>query len=556
MTDGKTERRIAGTSLALRGYVLGLAGLCLVALPGSFGALPGRWIELLVWTACLMAANLLTIPVLPKYDIDAGIGASVSVAASVVLPPPLALIVNFAGFTNEREFRGGTSAWAILFNRSQIALSAYAAAIVAQGLPFGPVWTTLAAVLVHNAVNTIAVTFWLNLRGRLGFGRAARDIAAPFPRFVVDYGLVALLALAIVLGYEVIGVWAPLLLAAPGYLGYSALRSARVAEDRAEELAAQVEELENLNRLGTALLSSRRADEVATTGAAALGELLETGPVEFSLSGMVSAELLVVKVPGAEPAAIGVPPEVPGPTLAVIEAAAGLLGMALQRVVLETEVAEGQRARVALSGRILEEGTRERSRIALAIHDEVLPFLAAAEIQADNVRSALGGGDPQRADRLAGATREAVNGGIRHLRDVLEALRRQIVVPGGLLPALRESLEELRVNARVGNDLRAPDPMPQLPLAVEIMALELVRGCLTNIARHARAEHVTVELRVVGEALQVEVTDDGCGFDPATVPPGHHGLALMAQRTELARGTFTVESAPGTGTSVRVEVPL
>ncbi|HEV2086966.1 MAG TPA: ATP-binding protein, partial [Cryptosporangiaceae bacterium] len=317
-----------------------------------------------------------------------------------------------------------------------------------------------------------------------------------------------------------------------------------------------VEELQVLNRLGTALLSVRRPDEVITNAAAALRLMLPTGDVEVSLAGAVNASLQAVKVPGAEPAVIGVSPDLPPRVVAAVEAAAGLLGMALQRVALETEVAEGQRAQAALSGQILEEGTRERSRIALAIHDEVLPFLAAAEIQADNVRSAIGGGDVARADGLAGATREAVHGGIAHLRDVLEALRRQIVVPGGLRQGLVQALEELRVTGGVSHTLEAPDPLPPLPLAVEIMVLELVRGCLTNIARHAGASHVSVRLDTAPAALQVEVADDGRGFDPAAVSPDRQGLALMAQRTELARGTFTVHSTPGSGTRVRMEVPV
>ncbi len=172
------------------------------------------------------------------------------------------------------------------------------------------------------------------------------------------------------------------------------------------------------------------------------------------------------------------------------------------------------------------------------------------------MRSALTGGDTERADRLADATRKAVNGGIARLRDVLEALRRQIVVPGGLRDGLQESLDELRLTTGVTPDLNAPDPFPALPFEVEIVVLELVRGCLTNVARHAEARHVWVTLKGAGSSLAVTVRDDGRGFDPATVPAGHHGLALMAQRIELIRGRFHIDSAPGAGTSVHVEVPL
>jgi signal transduction histidine kinase len=543
--------------LAFRVFVSILALVSCAILPSGIALAAREPGPALLWLVFISAANLLTIPMLPKLNIDATVGVPVSVAAAVVLAPPLAFVVNAFSLASERELRRGVSPWLRTFNHCQLGLSALAAAYAAE--PYrdnAPVLATVIAVLVYNLVNTAAITVDLRLRGHRAIGKAAIDLSAPFPRFAVEYGLVALLASLVVIAEGQVGETAVLFLAMPLWLGYSALRSARVAEDRAEELAAQVEELQVLNRLGTALLAVRRPDEVTTNAAAALRLMLPTGEVEVSLAGAVDASLQAVKVPGAEPAVIGVPAGLPGGVVAVVEAAAGLLGMALQRVALETEVAEGQRARAALSGRILEEGTRERSRIALAIHDEVLPFLAAAEIQADNVRSALQGGDPDRADGLAAATQHAVHDGIASLRDVLDALRRQIVVPGGLREGLIRSLEELRVTGGVSHTFEAPDPLPPLPLAVEIMVLELVRGCLVNVARHADARHVRVRLEVAGDVLEVEVADDGRGFDPAAVPAGRQGLALMAQRTELARGRFTVSSAPGSGTRVRMEVPL
>jgi signal transduction histidine kinase len=194
--------------------------------------------------------------------------------------------------------------------------------------------------------------------------------------------------------------------------------------------------------------------------------------------------------------------------------------------------------------------------MALEIHDDVLPFLAAAEIQADNVRSALAREDADRADKLANATRDAVHDGIAQLRGVIDALRRQVVVPGGLRPGLGEALEELRLKHGINGTLAAPDPMPTLPFAVEILLLETVRGCLTNVARHAAASAVHVGLDMNGSAISATVSDDGRGFDPSAVPAGHDGLALMAQRVELARGRFAVRSAPGEGTTVQLEVPV
>jgi signal transduction histidine kinase len=356
--------------------------------------------------------------------------------------------------------------------------------------------------------------------------------------------------------YDQVAPGAVLFLAVPLWLGYTVLLSARENQERAEELAARVRELEALNGLGTDLLTTRRQEQAEGIAEAALCTALETQDVVVSLAGIVPDGLRLTKVPGADGAAIGVPDSIDEQSMEMVDAVAALLGLALKRLDVEAELGEVERARTNLAGKLIEEGTHERSRVALKIHDEVLPYLAAAEIQADNVRSALGEQEQCRADRLAAATREAVRGGINQLRQVLDSLTGQIVVPGGLRDALEKSLIELRLEHGVDGRLNAPDPMPGLPLAFEILVAEVVRGCLSNVARHAQAHNVLVQLDVTDTLLVVQVEDDGRGFNPMDVPAGHHGLALMQQRIELARGRFRVRSAEGGGTRVEVEVPL
>lgn len=537
-------------------FVCLLMAAAVAVTPLGFQRLLERPLEAVVWVAFIAAGNLLTIPVLPRLGIDASIGGPISVASAVVLPAPLVVLINALGFTNERELRGRADAWHVVFNRAQAGLSAGAAAVAANLQPGDMVTGTIVAVIVYNVVNTGAVAVGVVLLGRQDIGTATRNATVPFPRFAVDFGLVALLALMVVIAYQQVGAVAVVLLAVPLWLGYSALRSARVAEDRAEQLAARVADLETLNGFGARLLTVRRPDQIAEEGERALRAVLESEDVVVSLAGDVGDGLEVVKVQGAEPTAIGVPAGATGASLAVVEAIAGLLSMALQRLELERELSETERARTALSGKILEEGTRERSRIALEIHDEVLPYFAAGEIQADNVRSSLRAGDTEGTERLAAATRDAVGDGIERLREVLDALRRQVVVPGGLRPALLDALDELRLHHGLRASLHAPDPFPPLPLAVEILLLETIRGCLANVARHADACAVDVILDITDATVLLTVRDDGRGFDPASVPDGHHGLALMSQRVELGRGRFAVESAPDAGTTVEVEVPV
>lgn len=541
---------------AFRAYVLLLAVVTLVILPSGLMQAATDPIPALLWVFFIAAANLLTIPASPKWNIDASLGAPVSVAAAVILAPPVALLVNFFGFANEREWRRGTSPWLVVFNRTQMALSAGAAALAADLQPWGNITGTLVAVLVYTMVNTAAISLQVLLRRQVQIVEAAKGSAAPFPHFMVDFALVSLLSVLIVIGHEQVGPSAVLLLALPLWLGYSALRSAREAEDRADELAARVRELETLHALGTELLTARDTERVRIIALGALRVALDTDAVDVSATGTVRQGLIAVPIPGVEPFAVGVPPGLSDAAKAGVEAIAGLLGNALQRVRLERELGAVERARTALSGQILEEGTRERNRIALQVHDEVLPYLAAAEIQADNVRSALGRSDDGRADELAQATQQLVHDGIHRLREVIAALRRQIVTPGGLRPALVASLEELRMSNGVEGVLEAPETLPGLPLAVEILVLETVRGCLANVANHAKADTVWVRMKVDEGRIYLEIRDDGRGFDPAAVPPGHHGLGLMSQRVGLARGTFLVVSEAGKGTTVHVEVPV
>jgi signal transduction histidine kinase len=547
-----------GRSLGFSLFLGGLVVASLLLTPAGASSLASRWGEALIWIVFIAASHLLVLPALPRLGVDVSLAAPAIIATTVLLPPPLVFAINFLGFTNERELRREAPIAMSVFNRCQTALSAVLASwVVHTFLDNNQLLSTLVAVVVYNIANTAFVTTALWTRRRLALGSAAKHSTMPFPRFALDFALVTLLSLFVVVAYDPLGAWAVALLAMPIYLGFSALRSAREAEDRANELVDRVRELETLNAAATEFLTARSAGHAATVAIGALGRALETDTAVVSLDGEIPGRALqVIPVPGAEPAAIGVPYDTGERSMAVVEAIAGLFGMTLVRQKLEQDLAEVQRARAALSERILEEGTRERSRVALEIHDDVLPSLAAVQIQADNVRSALQVQALDRASTIAGSAYDAANAAIRRLREVLDDLHRQILVPGALRPHLLDALQELKLHHGIEVALNAPDELPDLPHALEILIQETVRGCLANVARHAQAGRVDVDLCVTGEALRLEVRDDGRGFDSAAVGDGHHGLALMAQRVELARGRFEVVSRDRVGTSVRVELPM
>jgi len=93
------------------------------------------------------------------------------------------------------------------------------------------------------------------------------------------------------------------------------------------------------------------------------------------------------------------------------------------------------------------------------------------------------------------------------------------------------------------------------PEAVRLTAYRVVEEALSNVAKHASAAQVDVEVRLDGSQLAIEVRDDGVGFDPRA---SRHGLGMgaIAARVERIGGTWTIASSPGAGTRLRVRLPL
>jgi signal transduction histidine kinase len=95
-----------------------------------------------------------------------------------------------------------------------------------------------------------------------------------------------------------------------------------------------------------------------------------------------------------------------------------------------------------------------------------------------------------------------------------------------------------------------------LPLRVEASLYRIAQEALTNVVRHARALHVTVQLETMLDNVRLIVQDDGRGFDPARIPQGRLGLIGLNERVKLLGGSLKVQSSPGAGTRIQVAIPL
>lgn len=552
------QPRSPGPPWPYRIATLGVSAVVMFLLPDALAAAAQRPVEAIFWLAITSISSLMSVASVPKLDVEASLRTPVSIASVMVLDPLTALLVNLLALVSIRELRPGVSRWKIVYNHVQIGLAAYGAAIVLDGRSLGVVAGTLLAVPLFDVANIVALTIhiWLNRQAPLR--QAIQYAAMPFPLFATNYVFIGLLALLMVVLYQMVSPWSIVLLAVPLWLGYAALRSAKAASDRADELAERVRELEVLHDLGTALLSSRDPAHAAEIALPALREISgaeDPADVVLALDGDLPEHLDRRPVPGTR-ALVGLASELDIERIAEVDTACNSVGLALQRLTVEEELRASQRAEAELAEGILAEGSAARSRVAQHVHDDVLPYLAAAAIQAENVITAVGIGNVELTTKLASIVRDAVADGISALREVLDDLQRQTIVPGDLLPSVRRAAEQARVEHGLDVELDADEFAGGLSHPVEILLTETVTGLLSNVVRHAHASRVTIRLRTVGSMAVAEVCDDGIGFDPDGVGAGHHGLALMRQRAALAKGEFAVNSRPGEGTAIRLEVPL
>ncbi|MPZ87076.1 MAG: hypothetical protein GEU81_03180 [Nitriliruptorales bacterium] len=543
----------------MRIMVLVLAAMAAPALPAAVQAALDQPLAALGWVLLLSAAATLSVVADPRSRYEVTLRAPIAIGACVALAPPLAFFVNLVALVSLVEIRGRPSPWMAAFNHLQFALIAGLTSLVVHARPLGPVAGAVLAVPVYDLTNLAVVALSRRLRERTSLRAAFRLVAAPFPTFASNFLLIGLLAVLTVVLYTEVAPWSLVLLAGPVWLGYSALRSARDASDRAEELAARVRELEVLNELGSSLLTARDAAVVARLATSALRAICADhawrARITVALDGRLPRDLEPWEVPGTG-ALVGLPSGLDQRRRMEAETVCSAIGMALVRLGAERELGESQRAQAALAGQILAEGTAARGRVALRVHDEVLPYLAAAQIQADNVLAAASAGDLALTSRLSTAVRDAVQGAIRTLRRVLDDLQRQIIVPGDLVPSINRAAQQARLEHGLTVGVDTDDYHHRISHPTEILLIETVSGLLANVLQHAQASYLSIRLRSDQRAAELDVFDDGGGFDADRVGPGHHGLELMRQRVALAQGRMTLDSAPGEGTKVRVVVPL
>ncbi len=197
----------------------------------------------------------------------------------------------------------------------------------------------------------------------------------------------------------------------------------------------------------------------------------------------------------------------------------------------------------------------ERNRLALELHDVVSQKLFSVMLTAEAAATQMDR-DPVAARAQIERVRELAREALDELRSLILGLRPPELERDGLDGALRKEVEMLGRAHGTNIELRV-DPGFELETGDrELALLRIAHEALHNAVRHAHAEHVTVRVGGTDGAVVVEVTDDGVGFDPdrPELRSRHLGLTSMEERARELRGRLNIRSAPGKGTTVRVEL--
>lgn len=198
----------------------------------------------------------------------------------------------------------------------------------------------------------------------------------------------------------------------------------------------------------------------------------------------------------------------------------------------------------------------EQQRLARELHDELGALLTAARMDAAWLGRSLGEAAlapcRERFERLL----QTLDSGITLKRRIIDNLRPPLLQELGLVAALRTLGEDFAASDGVEVVLELPAMDIELPPESALALFRIAQEALTNIRRHARARKVTLRFTLTPEQMRLDVEDDGVGFDPALPASRRYGLAGMRHRTQMFRGSFGIDSAPGRGTRIHASLPL
>ena len=197
----------------------------------------------------------------------------------------------------------------------------------------------------------------------------------------------------------------------------------------------------------------------------------------------------------------------------------------------------------------------ERSAMAREIHDDLGHQLTALGLDLSGLAQDLSGATPEiaaRVKRMQAANVEI----LASIRRIVTELRPAVLDGFGLPAAIEWQAGDFSLRTGIATHVEVEEEDLKLDGRSASAVFRIFQEALTNVARHAGASVVSAALRRKDRAIELEVSDDGRGFEPAAASTGSYGLIGMRERALALDGVLQIESGTGQGTTVRLRVPL
>ena len=198
---------------------------------------------------------------------------------------------------------------------------------------------------------------------------------------------------------------------------------------------------------------------------------------------------------------------------------------------------------------------QERQRLARELHDSVTQSLYGISLHAEAATRALSSGNSEPVASNLREIRDTTRDALGEMRLLLFELRAPILQEQGLAAALRARLQVVEARSGLATTFEAQEKERLAP-EQEQELYRVAQEALNNVLKHAHAGRVDVRLVVTDARATLEVADDGVGFEPGAAGGQGFGLPGMRERVERLGGSLCIDSAPGAGTRVHVEVPV
>ncbi|MFY3791565.1 sensor histidine kinase [Ureibacillus sp. MALMAid1270] len=207
--------------------------------------------------------------------------------------------------------------------------------------------------------------------------------------------------------------------------------------------------------------------------------------------------------------------------------------------------------------KIIASQEKERKRISREIHDGPAQMMANVLMRSDLIERTYRDRGVEAAIKEIRNLKVTVREALSEVRRIIYDLRPMALDDLGIIPTLRKYLSTLmEYNPRVQIKFQSNNSETRLPSDYEVSIFRLVQECVNNAIKHGEASEISVKIEWLKKHININVKDNGSGFDINNVKEKSFGLVGMKERIDLLKGTMDINSNPGQGTLIMFKIPL